>query len=75
MPELDARKATTIIREYFDEIKKVKFLFDVQNVHFDEDEKRWIVNCQIQNLFEEEPLVYQINVDDETGDIVYVKEI
>ena len=75
MANLDARKATTIVRNYFDEIKKVKFFFDVSDVTYDEDEEAWIVNCQINNLFDDEPIYYRITVDDENGDIEYVEEV
>ena len=35
----------------------------------------WIITCDVQNLFEEEPISYKVGVDDETGDIEYVEEI
>jgi len=72
---MDAREATRIVREYFDSIKKIKFIFDVRSVEFDKKEKGWIITCDVQNLFDEEPISYEILVDDETGDIYYVEEI
>lgn len=72
---MDARKATKIVREYFESIKKIKFIFDVRSVKFDETENEWIITCEIQNVFDEEPISYEILVDDETGDILDVEEI
>ncbi len=72
---MDAREATRIVREYFDSIKKIKFIFDVRNVEFDESESMWEITCDVQNVFEEEPISYNVGVDDETGDILYVEEI
>ncbi len=75
---MDAREATKIVRDYFDSIKKIKFLFEVSNV-----EKKsellygfiWVIKCEIQNVFEEEPISYEVGVLDLTGEIIYVKEI
>lgn len=64
-----------IVREYFESIKKIKFIFDVRSVKFDETENNWIIICDIQNVFDEEPISYEILVDDETGDILDVEEI
>lgn len=72
---MDAREATKIVREYFESIKKIKFIFDVRSVKFDETENEWIITCEIQNVFDEEPISYEILVDDETGDILDVEEI
>jgi len=72
---MDAREATKIVREYFESIKKIRFIFDVRSVVYEEKEKGWLVTCDIQNVFEEEPISYEIFVDDETGDILYVEEI
>ncbi len=72
---MDAREATKVVRDYFDSIKKIKFIFDVRDVKFDEEEGIWIVTCDVQNVFEEEPISYEVGVDDETGDIEYVEEI
>ncbi len=72
---MDVREATEIVREYFDSIKKIKFIFDVRSAKFDETENGWIITCDIQNVFDEEPISYEILVDDETGDIHYVEEI
>lgn len=71
---MDAREATKVVREYFDSIKKIKFLFDVRNVSYNESEQMWIVECDVQNLFDEEPISYLIGVD-EKGEINYVEEI
>ncbi|GFO96635.1 hypothetical protein ig2599ANME_0824 [groundwater metagenome] len=72
---MDAKEATRVVREYFDSIKKIKFIFDVRDVKFDDSENMWIIRCDVQNLFEEEPISYEVGVDDETGDIEYVEEI
>ena len=72
---MDAREATEIVREYFESIKKIKFIFDVRSVKLDEPENGWIITCDLQNVFDEEPISYEILVDDETGDIHYVEEI
>ncbi|MCL7413540.1 MAG: hypothetical protein M8353_08000 [ANME-2 cluster archaeon] len=72
---MDVREATMIVREYFESIKKIKFIFDVRSVKFNETENEWIITCDIQNVFDEEPISYEILVDDETGDILDVEEI
>lgn len=72
---MDAKEATMIVREYFDSIKKIKFVFDVRNVDFDESDNTWTITCDVWNVFEEEPVSYKVGVDDETGDILYVEEI
>jgi hypothetical protein len=71
---MDAREATKVVREYFESIKKIKFIFDVRNVSYNKSEERWIVECDVQNLFDEEPISYEIVVD-ENGEIDYVEEI
>lgn len=72
---MDAKEATKAVREYFESIKKIKFIFDVRNVRYDEEEDEWIVECDVQNVFDEEPISYEIGVSDKTGDILYVEEI
>jgi len=72
---MDAKEATKAVRDYFESIKKIKFIFDVRNVSYDEEEDEWIVECDVQNLFDEEPISYEIGVSDETGEILYVEEI
>ncbi len=72
---MDAKEATMIVREYFESIKKIKFYFEVRDVEFDDLENKWIVTCDVLNVFDEEPISYEIGVDDETEDILYVKEI
>ena len=74
MPELNAKEASTIVRQYFDDIKKTKFIFDISSVNFDEDEEIWIIECEVANIFDETPRYYHITVDDETGDILDVSE-
>ncbi len=72
---MDAKEATKVVREYFESIKKIKFIFDVRNVSYDEEEDEWIVECDVQNVFDEEPISYEIGVSNETGEILYVEEI
>lgn len=72
---MDVKEATEIVREYFDSIKKIRFVFDVRSVKFDSDNNGWIITCDILNLFDNEPISYEIVVDDETGDILDVEEI
>ncbi len=72
---MDAREATKVVREYFDSIKKIKYIFDVRDVNFDEEDQIWVVTCDVQNVFDEKPISYEVGVDDETGDINYVEEI
>jgi len=72
---MDAREAIKVVRDYFDSIKKIKFIFDVRDAKFNDKDYMWIITCDVQNLFEEEPISYEVGVDDETGDIEYVEEI
>ncbi len=72
---MDAKEATEIVREYFDSIKKIKFIFDVRNVKFDDSDYIWVITCDVQNVFEENPISYEVGVDPDTGDIEYVEEI
>ena len=73
MPNLTVKKASTIVRDYFDEVKRSKFIFDVLSVSYDEDEG-WEVLCAVSNVFDEEPRVYSVTVDDESGEIADVSE-
>ncbi len=75
---MDAKEATMVVREYFTSIKKIKFMFEVRSVEKISEllsDNTWIVKCDIQNVFEEEPISYEVAVADSTGDILYVKEI
>lgn len=72
---MDAKEATRIVREYFESIKKIKFIFDVRNVRYDEEEDEWVIECDVQNVFDEKPISYGIGVSNETGEILYVEEI
>lgn len=72
---MDAKEATKAVREYFESIKKIKFIFDVRNVRYYEEDDAWIVECEVHNVFDEEPISYEIGVSDETGEILYVEEI
>ncbi|MFH1774538.1 MAG: hypothetical protein ABH874_06230 [Methanobacteriota archaeon] len=72
---MDAKEATSTVRQYFDDIKKTKFFFDVKSTTLDETSGVWIVKCVVTNPFDEEPHFYKVEVDDETGDILNVEEI
>ena len=74
MTNYSVKEASKIVREYFDEIKKSKFIFDVVTVKHDEDKDVWEVYCEVSNVFDEEPRSYKVSVDDDTGDIIDVQE-
>jgi predicted small secreted protein len=74
MSNLSVKEVSKIVREYFDDIKKSKFIFDVISVDFDEEEEEWAMKCEISNVFDEEPRQYTVTVDDESGEIVDVYE-
>lgn len=71
---LTVRQVSVIVREYFDEIKKSKFIFDVVSVGFDDEEDTWEVSCEVSNVFEEKPRHYRVIVADESGDICLVQK-
>jgi len=75
MPNLSVRKVSSIVREYFDDIKKSKFIFDPIRVEFDDDDEEWQMECEISNVFDEEPRRYSVIVDDDSGEILDVSEI
>lgn len=75
MPNLNVKEVSKMVREYFDEIKKSKFIFDVISVDFDEDDDFWVVTCEVANVFDEEPRRYEVTVDDKDEEISDVKEI
>lgn len=74
MSNLSVKKVSKIVRDYFDDIKKSKFIFDVISVEFDEGEDEWVMECEIANVFDEEPRQYKVTVDDDSGEIVDVYE-
>lgn len=75
MPNLNAREVSKMVREYFDEIKRIKFIFDVISVDFSEDDGIWVVSCEVANVFDEEPRQYEVTVDDQEEEISDVKEV
>lgn len=75
MSNLTVKEVSKIIREYFDDIKKSKFIFDVISIEYDEDEDEWDMECEISNVFDEEPRHYRVTVDDDTGEILDVSEV
>jgi hypothetical protein len=72
---LTARQVSVIVREYFDEIKKSKFIFDVVSVRFDDEEDTWEVSCELSSVFKEEPRHYRVAVTDESGEICALEEL
>ena len=74
MPELTAGVALKFVRDYFDAIKKSKFIFDPICVKYNSKEEVWAVSCAIANVFDEIPRRYTVCVDDKTGDIIDVCE-
>lgn len=74
MPEHTVREVSKTVREYFDEINKSKFIFDVVSVEFNKEEELWEISCEVSNVFDEEPRSYTITVDEESGGILDVHE-
>lgn len=70
MPNLTVKKVSTIVRDYFDEVKRSKFIFDVLSVSRDEG---WEVLCEVSNVFDEEPRICRVIVD-ESGEISDLRE-
>jgi len=75
MPEHTLREISKIVREYFDEIKKTKYAFDVVSINYDDDDESWIMVCEVTNFFDEAAREYVIIIDDETGEIQDVSEV
>ena len=74
MSNLNAQKATEIVRKYFDSVKKIKYLFEPINAVQNGDGV-WVVECEIQNIFDKKPKHYKVLIDDKTGDILEVSNI
>ncbi|MFQ6128144.1 MAG: hypothetical protein ACE5QW_04505 [Thermoplasmata archaeon] len=74
MPNLTVRKVSNIVRDYFDEVKRSKFIFDIVTVEFNEEEDEWEILCEVSNVFDEQPRIYNVTVDDESGEIEDVSE-
>ncbi len=74
MSNLTVKEVSKTVREYFDEIKKSKFIFDVVSVEFDDEEEVWEISCEVANVFDEGPRAYKVAVDDESGEICCVQE-
>jgi len=73
MPKRTLKEVSTIVRDYFDSVKKSKFIFDVLDVIYDEEDDDWTIECQVSNVFKESPITYLVTVDDESGEIVEVE--
>ena len=73
MQKQNVQKITNIVRKYFDDIKKIKYLFEVEDVSFNDQDNVWYVHCSIQNLFEKENIEYVVKVSDD-GDILNVNK-
>ena len=74
MSNLDAEKATKIVRKYFDSVKKIAYLFEPIAATLRKD-GIWVVECEIQNIFDKKPKKYNVLVDDETGNILEVSKV
>ena len=72
MPKRTVKEVSTTVRDYFDSVKKSRFIFDVLDVAFDEKVDTWTVECAVSNMFEEEPIMYSVTLDDDTGEITDV---
>ncbi len=70
MAELTVRKVSAIVRDYFDEVKKSRFIFDIRSVSRD---GAWEVLCEVSNSYDERPRVYRVTVDD-SGEISDLRE-
>jgi hypothetical protein len=70
MPSLTVRRVSAIVRDYFDEVKRSKFIFDIRSVSRD---GAWEVLCEVSNAFDERPRVYKVVVD-ESGEISDLRE-
>jgi len=73
MSKRTVKDVSTIVRDYFDSVKKSKFIFDVLDVSYDGGDNKWSVECQVSNVFKESPITYLVSVDDESGEIVEVE--
>ncbi len=69
-PDLTVRKVSAIVRDYFDEVKRSRFIFDIRSVSRD---GAWEVLCEVSNSFDERPRVYRVIVD-ECGEISDLRE-
>ena len=65
MPDLTVRKVSAIVRDYFDEVKRSRFIFDIRSVSRD---GAWEVFCEVSNSHDERPRVYRVVVN-ESGEI------
>ena len=74
MPKMTVRNVSMMVRDYFDEIKKTKFIFDIISVDFNGDEEEWRVWCEVSNVFDEEARCYLVIVDDTSDKIVDISE-
>jgi len=70
MPDLTVRKVSAIVRDYFDEVKRSRFIFDIRSVSRD---GAWEVLCEVSNSFDERPRAYRVIVD-ERGEISDLRE-
>jgi hypothetical protein len=75
---MDAKEVTQLVLNYFKNIKQVKFSFEVKKVEKKTElleDNVWIVTCSVLNVFETIPKVFEVGVNDATGDFTYIKEI
>lgn len=72
--KLDAKDAAKIAKKYFEETKTHHyFLFETIKTTYDDEERYWIVDCEVKNIFEEESREYLVRIRDEDGAIADVE--
>lgn len=71
---MDAKGAALVARKYFEETKTSKyFLFEAPNVT--RQDGRWVVDCEVKDLFDEKLKRFKIIIDDGEGVILDVEKI
>ena len=73
MAKRTVKEVSTIVRDYFDSVRKSEFIFDILDVACDEEARQWTVECQVSNVSKESPIRYLVTVDDDGGEILGVK--
>jgi len=75
--EIDARKATYLVREYFQQIHgNWMLMFKVENVEKNTDPNVWKVKCSFfTSPGQAKPLKYFVRVNVVDGDMLEVKEL
>lgn len=75
--EIDARKATFMVREYFQEIHgSWMLMFKIENVEKNTEPGVWKINCSFfTSPGQSKPLKYFVRVNVTTGEMIEVKEL